>query len=128
MDRSNNVLEAVVELMREIQLTLRDVRAELVKWKDKPGGATAQWQTGTDKPPTEKQLQYLKGLGIEEIPTSKIEARQMLAEIIEKRETGEYSIPPTEKQFKYLKSLGYEGPVPETKEEAWELIQELKGI
>lgn len=128
MEMPDHVVETILERIKDVQLTLRDVRSELLTWRQKPIPPAVEFPMDSVEPPTEKQIQYLKGLGVEEVPASKLEARQLLKEIIEKREVGEYSIPPTEKQLRFLKSLKYEGPAPETKEEAWKLIQELRGI
>src|SRR5208283_3611962 len=102
------------------------------KWRQEPVESSVQAQlavsveTETIGPPTEKQIQFLRGLGVEDIPASKDEARRLLQELNEKREAGEYSPPPTAKQLKYLKDLKYAGPMPASKEAAWKLLQELK--
>ena len=57
---------------------------------------------------------------------SKDEARLLLQELNEKRDTGEYSVPPTAKQLKFLKDLKYAGEMPKTKDAAWKLLQEIK--
>jgi hypothetical protein len=132
MEIPDDVFEAMIEQMRQIQISLRTVRTEFGKWKKEPVESTVQAplavpvETESIEPPTEKQIQFLKGLGIEEIPASKDEARRMLQELNEKREAGEYSPPATPKQLKFLKDLKYAGPMPETKEAAWKLLQELK--
>jgi hypothetical protein len=132
MEIPDDVFHSTLEQMRQILIGLRTVRAELGKWRQEPVESTVQAQpavpveTESIEPPTEKQIQFLRGLGIEEIPASKEEARRLLQELNEKREQGEYSIPPTAKQLKFLKDLKYAGPMPETKEAAWQLLQELK--
>ncbi len=131
MEIPDDVFEAMLEQMRQLQIGLRTVRAELGNWRQKPTGqmtftVTEPAQTESIEPPTEKQIQFLRGLGVEEIPASKDEARQLLQELNEKREAGEYSPPPTAKQLKYLRDLKYAGPIPRSKEEAWKLLQELK--
>ncbi|GEM_PF-3119481 len=132
MEIPDDAIESILEQMRQILIGLRNLRTELGKWRQEPVESTAkaqpavQVETESIEPPTEKQIQFLKGLGIEEIPASKDEARRMLQELNEKRETGEYSPPPTAKQLKFLKDLKYRGPIPETKEAAWKLLQELK--
>jgi hypothetical protein len=132
MEIPDDVFEAMLEQMRQLQIGLRTVRAELGKWREQPIESSVQAQpavpveTESVEPPTEKQIQFLRGLGVEEIPESKDEARRLLQELNEKREQGEYSIPPTAKQLKFLKDLKYVGPIPESKEAAWKLLQELK--
>jgi hypothetical protein len=132
MEIPDDAIESILEQMRQILIGLRNLRTELGKWRQEPVESTAkaqpavQVETESIEPPTEKQIQFLKGLGIEEIPASKDEARRMLQELNEKREAGEYSPPATPKQLKFLKDLKYAGPMPETKEAAWKLLQELK--
>ena len=123
MEIPDDVFEAMLQQMRQLQIGLRTVRAELGKWRQEPveaNFASRAWEEA--EPPTEKQIQFLRGLGVEEIPASKDEARRLLQELNEKREAGEYSIPPTAKQLKYLKDLKYVGPIPESKEAAWKLF------
>ena len=127
MEMPDDVFERMLERMKEIQFTLRDMRAELWKWRQEPDQPTAGSQMDGVEPPTDKQLQFLRGLGVEEMPSSKVEARRMLQELNLKREAGEYSIPPTAKQLKYLQDLNYTGEIPQSREEAWKLIQELRG-
>jgi len=128
MEISDVAFVAMLEQMRQVQIGLRTLRAELEKWRRKPVEPTTPGETEAEEvePPTGKQIQFLRGLGVEEVPASKDEARQLLLELNEKREQGQYSIPPTAKQLKYLKDLKYAGPIPRSKEEAWELLQELK--
>jgi len=132
MEIPDDAIESILEQMRQMQIGLRNLRAELGKWRQEPVESAVQAQpavpdeTESVEPPTEKQIQFLKGLGVEDIPASKDEARRLLQELNEKREAGEYSPPPTAKQLKYLKDLKYAGPIPETKEAAWKLLQELK--
>lgn len=132
MEMPDDVFEELLEQMRQIQISLRVVRAELVKWKKEPVESTVQAQPALPvqaesiEPPTEKQIQFLKGLGVVDIPASKEEARRLLQELNEKREHGDYSAPPTEKQLKYLRDLKYAGEMPRTKDEAWTLLQALK--
>lgn len=128
MEISDEAFVAMLEQMRQVQIGLRTLRAELEKWRRKPVEPTTPGETEAEEvePPTEKQIQYLRGLGVEKIPATKDVARRLLQELNEKREAGEYSPPPTEKQLKYLKDLKYAGPIPRSKEEAWELLQELK--
>src|SRR5208283_2695903 len=128
MEISDEAFVAMLEQMRQVQIGLRTLRAELEKWRRKPVEPTTPGETEAEtiEPPTEKQIQFLRGLGVEEIPASKDEARQLLLELNAKREQGEYSIPPTAKQLKFLKDLKYKGPIPESKEAAWKLLQELK--
>ena len=132
MEIPDDAIESILEDMRQMQIGLRNLRAELGKWRQEPVESAVQAQpavpdeTESVEPPTEKQIQFLKGLGVEDIPASKDEARRLLQELNEKREAGEYSPPPTAKQLKYLKDLKYAGPIPETKEAAWKLLQELK--
>ena len=128
MNIPDDVLAMMTEQMRQIQLQMRSVRAELEKYRQKPIESTIQCQTAPDEPPTEKQINFLKSLGVEDIPATKEAARQLLHELNEKRENGEYSIPPTAKQLKFLKGLKYAGELPESKEEAWKLIQDLTAI
>jgi hypothetical protein len=109
-----------------MQIALRNLRAELVKWKQEPVKLEVPIETESVESPTEKQIQFLKGLGVNDIPPSKDEARRLLQELNEKREAGEYSPPPTAKQLKYLKDLKYAGPMPASKEAAWKLLQDLK--
>src|SRR5208337_770480 len=128
MEISDEAFVAMLEQMRQVQIGLRTLRAELEKWRRKPVQPAVPVETEAEsiEPPTEKQIQFLKGLGVEDIPASKDEARRLLQELNEKREAGEYSPPPTAKQLKYLKDLKYAGPVPASKEAAWKLLQELK--
>ena len=128
MEISDGAFVAMLEQMRQVQIGLRTLRAELEKWRRKPVEPTTPGETEAEEVelPTEKQIQFLRGLGVEEVPASKDEARQLLLELNEKRELGEYSIPPTAKQLKYLKDLKYAGPIPESKAAAWKLLQELK--
>lgn len=126
MEIPNDVFEALLEQLRQIQISLRTVRAELGKWRQEPLRPTTPAETEEVEPPTEKQIVFLKGLGVQDIPGSKEEARQLLLELNAKREVGQYSIPPTEKQIKYLKDLKYTGPIPASKDEAWRLLQELR--
>jgi len=132
MEIPDDAIESILEQMRQLLIGLRTVRAELGKWKKEPVESTVQTppaepiETESIEPPTEKQIQFLKGLGVEEMPASKDEARRLLQELNEKREQGEYSIPPTAKQLKFLKDLKYAGEMPQTKEAAWKLLQELK--
>ena len=130
MEISDVAFVAMLEQMRQVQIGLRTLRAELEKWRRKPVEPTTPGETEAEEvePPTGKQIQFLRGLGVEEVPASKDEARQLLLELNEKREQGQYSIPPTAKQLKYLKDLKYAGPIPRSKEEAWKLLQTLKGI
>jgi hypothetical protein len=134
MEIPDDVFVAMLEQMRQLQIGLRTVRAELGKWRQEPVESSVQAQpavpveTESIEPPTERQILFLKGLGVEEIPASKDEARRLLQELNEKREQGEYSIPPTAKQRKYLKDLKYAGPIPESKEAAWKLLQELTAM
>ena len=121
MEIPDVVFETMLERIKEIQLTLRDLCAEMGKWRQNPVEGNGS------QPPTEKQIHFLRGLGVDEIPTSKVEACQLLQELNQKLEDGQYSIPPTEKQLKYLKDLQYVGKMPESKEEAWELLRELRG-
>lgn len=125
MEIPDDVFERVLEEMRQLQLGFRTIWTELEKLKQEPGKATSP-TTQEIEPPTEKQIQFLRDLGVEDIPPSKEEARQLLHELNEKLETGEYVIPPTSKQLKFLKDLGYSGPVPESKQAAWKLLQGLK--
>jgi len=132
MEIPDDAIESILEQMRQMQIGLRNLRAELGKWRQEPVESAVQAQpavpdeTESVEPPTEKQIQFLKGLGVEDIPASKDEARRLLQELNEKREAGEYSPPPTAKQLKYLKDLKYAGPMPASKEAAWKLLQELK--
>lgn len=132
MEIPDDVFNEIFEQMRQVQITLRTLRAELGKWRKEPIESEEQCtlavpdETESLEPPTEKQIQFLKGLGVEEIPTSKEEARRLLQVLNEKREAGEYLVPPTAKQLKYLKDLRYAGPIPESKEVAWKILQELK--
>ena len=74
MEIPADVLEIVLEQMRQIQISLRTVRAELGKWRKEPVESTLQAQPAVPfeaeeaEPPTEKQVQFLRGLGVEEIP------------------------------------------------------------
>jgi len=128
----DDTLDTAIEQIRQLQIGLRNLRAELVKWRKGPVESSVQAQpavpveTESVEPPTEKQVQFLRGLGVEDIPASKDEARRLLQELNERREQGEYSIPPTAKQLKYLKDLKYAGEMPKTKDAAWKLLQELK--
>ncbi len=128
MEISDEAFVAMLEQMRQVQIGLRTLRAELEKWRRKPVEPTTSGETEAEdiEPPTEKQIQFLRGLGVNDIPASKDEARRLLQELNEKREAGEYSIPPTAKQLKYLKDLKYAGPMPASKEAAWKLLQDLK--
>jgi hypothetical protein len=126
MEISNGTLDTAIEQIRQMQIALRNLRAELVKWKQEPVKLEVPIETESVESPTEKQIQFLKGLGVNDIPPSKDEARRLLQELNEKREAGEYSPPPTAKQLKYLRDLKYPGEMPETKEAAWKLLQELK--
>ena len=132
MEIPDDAIESILEQLRQIQISLRTVRTELGTWKKEPVESTVQAQpavpveTESIEPPTEKQVLFLKGLGVEEIPATKDEARRMLQELNEKREAGEYSIPPTAKQLKFLNDLKYAGPMPASREAAWKLLQELK--
>lgn len=128
MEISDVVFETMLERIKEIQLALRDLWAEMGKWRQNPVDTTAPTEGNGSQPPTEKQIHFLRGLGVQEIPASKVEARRLLQELNERLEEGEYSIPPTEKQLKYLKDLKYAGKMPESKEEAWELLKGLRGI
>jgi hypothetical protein len=126
MEISNGTLDTAIEQIRQMQIALRNLRAELVKWKQEPVKLEVPIETESVESPTEKQIQFLKGLGVNDIPPSKDEARRLLQELNEKREAGEYSPPPTAKQLKYLKDLKYAGPMPASKEAAWKLLQDLK--
>jgi len=132
MEIPDDAIESILEQMRQLQIGLRTVRSELGKWREQPIEPTVQAQpavlveTESIEPPTEKQVLFLKGLGVEEIPASKDEARRLLQELNAKKEAGEYSPPPTAAQLKYLRDLKYAGEMPETKEAAWKLLQELK--
>jgi len=126
MEIPDDAFDSILEQMRQVQISLRTLRAELGKWRQEPEEPTPPAVQEEIEPPTEKQIQFLKGLGVEEIPASKVEARLLLQELNAKKEAGEYSIPPTTKQLKFLKDLKYAGPMPETKEAAWKLLQELK--
>jgi hypothetical protein len=128
MEIPDDVFEAMLEQMRQMQIGLRTVCAELGKWRQEPVEPASPVVQEEVEPPTEKQIQFLRGLGVEEIPASKNEARRLLQELNEKREQGEYSIPPPTKQLKYLKNLKYAGEMPKTKDAAWELLQELTAI
>ncbi len=128
MQIPDDVYEAVLEEMRQVQISLRTVRAELGKWRQEPATPAAPTEAEAIEPPTEKQVQFLRGLGVNDIPGSKEEARLLLQELNAKREAGEYAAPPTAKQLKFLKDLKYAGPTPASKDEAWKLLQELKGI
>ena len=118
MEISDAAFESILEQLRQVQIYLRTVRAELGKWKKEPVEPTSPTVQEELEPPTEKQILFLRGLGVQEIPASKEEARRLLQKLNEKRDTGEYSIPPTEKQLKYLKDLKYAGEMPKTKEAA----------
>jgi hypothetical protein len=122
----DNVMLTIIEQIRQIQISLRHVRSDLEKWRQETAEMTTPPVREEVEPPTDKQIQFLKGLGVEEIPASKIEARRLLQELNEKRETGEYSIPPTAAQLKYLRDLKYAGEMPRTKDDAWKILQELK--
>ena len=131
MEIPDDVFEAILEQMRQVQITLRNLRSDFGKWKRQmpfQPAISVPAEVQTIKPPTEKQILFLKSLGVEDIPATRIEAWELLQELNEKRENGEYSIPPTAKQLKFLKALKYAGPVPESKEEAWRLLQELTAI
>lgn len=125
MNIPDDVVAKMMEQMRQIQLWMSDFRAQMEKFRPQ-STEEPQPQTKPAEPPTEKQIKFLKNLGVEDIPATKLEAWQLLQELNEKRENGEYSIPPTAKQLQYLKALKYAGPIPESKEEAWEILQELK--
>ena len=126
MELADDALEALIDRMKQIQFNLRDIRIDLEKLRYKQPIESTVERTEEVEPPTEKQFLFLKGLGVEEIPASKEEARRLLQELNEKREAGEYSPPPTEKQLKYLKDLKYAGEMPKTKDAAWKLLQDLK--
>jgi hypothetical protein len=126
MELADDALEALIDRMKQVQFNLRDIRIDLEKLRYKQPIESTVERTEEVEPPTEKQIQFLRGLGVEEIPASKEEARRLLQELNEKREAGEYSPPPTEKQLKYLKDLKYAGEMPKTKDAAWKLLQELK--
>jgi hypothetical protein len=131
MEIPDDAVESILEQMRQVQISLRAVRIELGKWRREPVESIVQAQpaqTEAIELPTERQIQFLRGLGVEDIPASKDEARRLLQELNEKREQGEYSIPPTAKQLKYLKGLKYAGEMPKTKDAARELLQELTAI
>jgi hypothetical protein len=128
MEIPDDAIESILEQMRQMQIGLRTVCAELGKWRQEPADPASPAVKEEVEPPTEKQIQFLKGLGVEDIPASKVEARMLLQELNEKRDAGEYSIPPTAKQLKYLKNLKYAGEMPKTKDAAWELLQELTAI
>ena len=126
MEIPDDAIESILEQMRQMQIGLRNLRAELRKWRQEPVQPVVPAETESVEPPTEKQIQFLRGLGVEDIPASKDETRRLLQELNEKRDAGEYSPPPTAKQLKFLKDLKYAGPMPATKEAAWKLLQELK--
>ena len=126
MELADDALEALIDRMKQVQFNLRDIRIDLEKLRYKQPIESTVERTEEVEPPTEKQILFLKGLGVEEIPASKEEARRLLQELNEKREAGEYSPPPTEKQLKYLKDLKYAGEMPKTKDAAWKLLQDLK--
>ena len=126
MEIPDDAIESILEDMRQMQIGLRNLRAELGKWRQGPVQPIVPAEIESVEPPTEKQIQFLRGLGVEEIPGSKEEARLLLQELNAKKEAGEYSMPPTAKQLKFLKDLKYKGPIPESKEAAWKLLQELK--
>ncbi|MGA2226300.1 MAG: hypothetical protein ABSH41_17835 [Syntrophobacteraceae bacterium] len=126
MEIPDDAIESILEQMRQMQIGLRNLRAELGKWRQEPEEPAMPALQEEVEPPTEKQIQFLKGLGVEEIPGSKEEARLLLQELNAKKEAGEYSMPPTAKQLKFLKDLKYRGPIPETKDAAWKLLQKLK--
>jgi hypothetical protein len=126
MELADDALEALIDRMKQVQFNLRDIRIDLEKLRYKQPIESTVERTEEVEPPTEKQIVFLKGLGVEEIPASKEDARRLLQELNEKREAGEYSPPPTEKQLKYLKDLKYAGEMPKTKDAAWKLLQDLK--
>jgi hypothetical protein len=126
MELADDALEALIDRMKQVQFNLRDIRIDLEKLRYKQPIESTVERTEEGEPPTEKQILFLKGLGVEEIPASKEDARRLLQELNEKREAGEYSPPPTEKQLKYLKDLKYAGEMPKTKDAAWKLLQDLK--
>ncbi len=126
MELADDALEALIDRMKQVQFNLRDIRIDLEKLRYKQPIESTVERTEEVEPPTEKQILFLKGLGVEEIPASKEDARRLLQELNEKREAGEYSPPPTEKQLKYLKDLKYAGEMPKTKDAAWKLLQDLK--
>lgn len=128
MEIPNDVFDAMLEEMRQVQITLRNLRAELGKWRQEPIEMATPAPTEAAEPPTEKQVQFLRGLGVIDIPGSKEEARRLLQELNAKREAGEYAAPPTARQLKFLKDLKYAGPTPASKDEAWKLLQELKDV
>ena len=126
MEIPDDAFDSILEQMRQVQISLRTLRAELGKWRQEPEEPAMPALQEEVEPPTEKQIQFLKGLGVEEIPGSKEEARLLLQELNAKKEAGEYSMPPAAKQLKFLKDLKYRGPIPETKDAAWKLLQKLK--
>lgn len=93
MNIPDDVFQMMLEQMQQIELGMRDLRAELEKHRPKPVTSAIQAQTENDEPPTEKQINFLKSLGVEDIPATKEAARQLLHELNEKLENGEYSIP-----------------------------------
>jgi len=101
MEIPDDVFEAILEQMRQVQITLRNLRSNFGKWRQMPVQPTKSLPAKAQsiEPPTEKQIAFLKSLGVEDIPATKIGAWQLLQELNEKREAGEYSIPPTEKQL-----------------------------
>jgi hypothetical protein len=128
MEIPDDAVSTVLEQLQQIQLGLRSLRVEIGKWKQDSLDKAASPEGNGSQPPTEKQIRFLKGLGVQEMPATKVEARRLLQEINQKLELGEYSIPPTEKQLKFLKDLNYAGKTPESREEAWNILRELRGI
>ena len=71
MEIPDDAFESILEQLRQVQIYLRTVRAELGKWKKEPVEPTSPSVQEEIEPPTEKQIQFLKGLGVEDIPASK---------------------------------------------------------
>lgn len=128
MEIPDDAFEALLEQMRQVQITLRNLRSDFGKWRSSTVEPASPAPMEVVDPPTEKQVQFLRGLGVNDIPGSKEDARRLLQELSAKREAGEYSVPPTERQLKYLRDLNYAGPIPASKEAAWKLLQQLKAI
>ena len=75
-------------------------------------------KTGRCLPPTEKQLNFLKSLGYQEIPTCRKDASEKIEEMLSK---------PTSTTFEAdLKALGHTDPMPKTNQETWDAIKKLE--
>jgi len=75
-------------------------------------------KTGRCLPPTDKQLNWLRALGYQEIPTCRKDAMEKIEEMLSK--------PASTKLEADLKALGHTGPMPKTNQDTWDAIKKLE--